>query len=309
MDSSSSDTRPHQRIFRAMNTDIELMCYGPGADRRLARAERWLHAYEERFSRFRILSELSRLNTGAGRPFRASPQLFEMVEYTLDLARRSGGLFDPTVLRSLLDAGYDRSFELIAPSLTRPRFETGKRSSWRDVKLEPESRTIALPPDTGVDLGGIGKGWAADRMASILGRPCLVNAGGDVFLGEHPVDEAAWRVGIADPFHPDVDMAVLSVTERGVATSSSIKRSWRAGDLQLHHLIDPRTGRPSDSNAAQVTVIAASATLADYHAKVALLLGSASGLEYLNREPDLEGLIVRHDDSRLHTAGLNNYLL
>ncbi len=272
-----------------MNTDIELMCYDPGAERRLERAERWLHAYEDRFSRFRILSELSRLNAMAGRPFHASPQLFEMVEYALDLARRSDGLFDPTVLRSLQDAGYDRSFEMIAPSFTRPRLGHKTRASWREVALDAASRTITLPPETGIDLGGIGKGWAVDRMASILGRPCLVNAGGDVFLGEHPVDEPAWRVGIADPFNLDIDVAVLSVAEHGVATSSSIKRSWRAGDLQLHHLIDPRTGRPSDSDAVQVTVIAASATLADFHAKVALLLGSDAGLAYLDRSRTSRG--------------------
>ena len=308
METSTQNAQLLQRTFRAMNTDIELMSYDPGAERRLEGAERWLHAYEDRFSRFRILSELSRLNATAGRPFRASPQLFEMVSYTLQLAERSDELFDPTVLRSLLDAGYDRSFEMIVPSLTRRRVESTARASWRDVSLDVASRTITLPPETGIDLGGIGKGWAVDRMASILGRPCLVNAGGDVYLGEHPVDEPAWRVGIADPFNPDVDVAVLSVAERGAATSSSIKRSWRAGDLQLHHLIDPRTGRPSESDAVQVTVIAASATLADFHAKVALLLGSEAGLTYLNREPDLEGLIVRRDGASLQSDGLQQYL-
>src|SRR5258708_7722443 len=88
-----------RRDLRAMNTDIELVCTGAGADRRLERAAKWLDAYEARFSRFKSTSELSGLNGSAGEPFRASPQLFRLVELSLDLARRSGGLFDPTILR------------------------------------------------------------------------------------------------------------------------------------------------------------------------------------------------------------------
>ena len=300
----AQNDRLKQHNFRAMNTDIELMCYEPGAERRLQRAERWLQAYEARFSRFRLLSELSRLNASAGRPFRASPPLFELVTYSLDLAQRSGGLFDPTVLRSLLEAGYDRSFELIAPSAARTKAGKTPRTTWREVKLNAAARTITLPAGTGIDLGGIGKGWAVDRMASILGMPCLVNAGGDVFASGRPEEEPAWRIGIADPFSPDTDVAALAVVDRGVATSSSIKRSWRAGDLQLHHVIDPRTSRPSDSDAVQVTAMAPSATLADFHAKVALLLGAAAGLGYINREPEVEGLIVRRDGATFRSTGL-----
>jgi thiamine biosynthesis lipoprotein len=225
----------------------------------------------------------------------------------LQLAERSDGLFDPTILRPLEAAGYDRSFELIAPSFSRSGPTHSSRVTWRDVQLDAGSRTITLPEETGIDLGGIGKGWAVDRMAAILGRPCLVNAGGDVFLGGKPLEEAGWRVGIADPFKPETDVAVLSLQERAVATSSSLKRSWRVGELQLHHLIDPRTGRPSDSDVVQVTVVGVSATLADFHAKVALLMGSDAGLAYLNREADLEGLIVRNDGAMLQSRGLSEY--
>ena len=100
-----------RRDVRAMNTDIELVCTGGGAERRLERAAKWLDAYEARFSRFKSTSELSALNASAGEPFVASPQLFRLVELSLELARRSDGLFDPTILRALEAAGYDRSFE------------------------------------------------------------------------------------------------------------------------------------------------------------------------------------------------------
>ena len=298
-----------RRELWSMNSDVTLVCCEPDAERRLDRAESWLVAYENRFSRFLVTSEMSRLNGAAGRPFRASPALFEQVALALALARRSDGIFDPTVLRDLEAAGYDRSFELIAAAGKRRKVPGRREVSWRDVALDPSARAITLPAGTGLDLGGIGKGWAVDRLAAMLGTPCLVNGGGDIFVAGRPPDDEAWRVGVADPFAPDEDLMVLSCEDRGVATSSTLKRRWRAGDVYLHHLIDPRTGRSSESDAVQVTAVAATGTLADYHAKVALLLGVEAGLSYLDREPDVEGLMVRTDGSRFESRGLGRYLM
>jgi thiamine biosynthesis lipoprotein len=290
----------------AMNTEVEFYVE-ERRTRQLERAARWLAGFEARFSRFRTLSELSRLNAATGRPFAASPLLFHLVSLSLRLAQRSGGLFDPTVLPDLLAAGYDRSFESLEPGRRRRQAPHGS-SCWRDVVLDPAARTIQLPVSAGLDLGGIAKGWAVDRLASLLGRPCLVNGGGDVYAAGNPPSESAWRVGIADPFEPDKDVAVLTLTDRGVATSSSLKRRWWAGDLVAHHLIDPRTRRPSNSDAVQVTTIAASAMEADYEAKVALLLGAERGLEHLNGEPEVEGLIIRNDGVRFETNGWDAFI-
>lgn len=291
-----------------MNSDVTLVCCLPDTARRLDRAESWLAAFEGRFSRFRPLSELSRLNAAAGRPFHASPALVQLVEEALGLARRTGGVFDPTILGALEDAGYDRSFELVTATAThRPARDSGV--SWQDVQVDAVARTITLPAGAGIDLGGIGKGYAIDRLAAILGSPCLVNGGGDVHVAGQPPDEASWRVGVADPFSPERDIIVLAVTNRGVATSSSLRRRWRAGGAVMHHLIDPRTGRPSASDAVQVTAVAATALLADYHAKVALLLGAERGLRYLNNEDDVEGILVWSDGERLETTGLRRYIL
>ncbi len=305
----SSDLAPQlaRLDLRAMNTDIELVCAEPGADRRLERAERWLHAYEARFSRFLSTSELSALNESAGQAFRASPALYRMVELSLDLARRSGGLFDPTILRPLEAAGYDRSFEQVPLMRSVAPKPDVSRASWRDVRLYPSKRTITLPRDVGLDLGGIGKGWAVDGVARILRTPCLVNCGGDVFAGGKPPSEDAWHVGVSDPFEPERDLMVLAVVHAAVATSSSLKRRWKIGDAYVHHLIDPRTAQPSTSDAVQVTVIAPTATLADYHAKVALLRGAEEGMRDLNAELRVEGLALRSDGRMYQTEGFARY--
>jgi thiamine biosynthesis lipoprotein len=100
---------------------------------------------------------------------------------------------------------------------------------------------------------------------------------------------------------------MLGVSDRGVATSSVLRRRWRLGDGEAHHLIDPRSRRPCESDAVAVTVVAASATMADFHAKVALILGPGEGLEYLEREEDVEGLIVTRHRGVLRTYGLRAY--
>ena len=294
-------TIPVKRALWAMNGDVELFAAHARAEANLDRAERWLAAFERRFSRFDPLSELSRLNAAAGRPFRASPALYCLVDLTLGLARRSGGRFDPTVLPMLDAAGYDRSFETLTPRPI-PRPAPGRRFTWRDVRLESRARIILMPEGCGIDLGGIAKGWAVDRMARILGQACLVNGGGDVYAGAPSQPGEPWRIGVADPFTPERDAVVLALQNRGVATASTLKRRWQRDGVIAHHLIDPRTGRPSRTDAVQVTVIAPSATEADYHAKVALLMGIRDGLAYLGAQPDVAGLIFRGDGASFETA-------
>jgi thiamine biosynthesis lipoprotein len=225
------------------------------------------------------------------------------------LARRSGGLFDPTVLLKLEAAGYDRSFENLGRDEARRKACSGPGAcSWRDVELDPDARTVTLAPETAIDLGGMAKGWAVDRMAAIIGSPGLVNAGGDLMAAGRPHDAEAWMVGVEDPFHPERDLAVLAVRDRGVATSTTLRRRWFNGERWAHHLIDPRTGAPSTSDAVQVTVLAESALLADYHAKVALLHGADGGLCYLKSADCVEGLIVA-SDRVLTTSGLRDFLV
>jgi thiamine biosynthesis lipoprotein len=296
-----------RRDLRAMNSDIELLCGAPDAARRLRRAERWLKAFETRFSRFQPLSELSRLNSSAGNPFVASPQLFRLVEAALLAAQTHDGLFDPTVLSHLVASGYDRSFDLVPPVRKTSDGPSRRHFTWRDVSMDLATRTITLPEGCGIDLGGIGKGFAVDAMATILGTPCLVNGGGDVYAGGAPPDDTAWRVGIADPFAPERDLLMLRVGDRGVATSSSLKRRWQIGDAMLHHIIDPRTGRPADSDIVQATVVAKTACEADLLAKLALIAGSKAAISKLSRA-GAEGVLVLRDGTMLQTDGLAAYV-
>ncbi len=303
-----------------MNSDILAVvgCRDEGRARAaLAEVEATFAECERVLSRFRPDSELSRLNGGAGRPFRASPLLFQVVADALGAARDTDGLFDPTILGDLVAAGYDRSFELLRgdqanaaspfpgvgcpghPGAPVPPAERGitRGRSWREGVLDRATRTILLPEGVGLDLGGIGKGWTVDRAVERL-RPFgsfALDAGGDLYAGGSQPDGSPWTVGIENPFDPGSDLAVLAVADEAVATSSIGRRRWWKDGQERHHLIDPRTGQPARSGVVSATVVAPSVARAELLAKTALLLGPEEGARYLGGQPDAEGVLVLAD--------------
>lgn len=306
------EPRVFERLFRAMNCGMGAWVAAADAQAaadRLAAVEAFMHATEAALSRFRPDSELSRLNTQAGRPVQVSPLLAELLALALASAEQTNGLYDPTMLAALEAAGYDRSFEQLGP-VAPARSMTGPAYSWRDVQFDAATRQVTLPVGGRLDLGGIVKGWAADRAAEMLAEVggCLVDVGGDLMARGEPVEYPAWPVGVADPRDADRDLALLMLKDRGVATSGTDYRRWRQGDTLRHHIIDPRTRRPAQTDLLSVTVIAPTAVQADLHAKVVLMLGSVEGRGYLDRLPNVEALLMGEDGSQWQTAGFEKYV-
>ncbi len=136
---------------------------GPAAAARLALVPKWFEVWEDRLSRFRPESELSRLNAAAGMPQPVSGVLWDVVQKSVEAARVTGGLVSPAVAPALEAAGYDRSFEAIGSVASLPAHTPSPTPDWRRLRMDRRARTICLPPGVRLDLGGIAKGWAADR--------------------------------------------------------------------------------------------------------------------------------------------------
>lgn len=291
----------HEHRFRAMNTDVAVWLWNldpqAQAGAILSQVEELFTAIEAEMSRFRPDSGLCRLNRGAGNgPQPVSAQLGRVVSLALAAARNSGGVFDPTVLMALEHAGYDRSFDLLAArGSTGPADVVPARPDWRQVVLNPAGHTIFLPKGTGLDLGGIAKGWAVDQAVDLLAGwgEALVNAGGDMRSSGAP-GGTPWPVAVEDPFVPTRPGPVLGLERGAIATSSIGGRHWQRNGEPRHHLIDPRTGRPSTSDLHTVTVLAGTTVQAEVAAKVALILGSKAGKRHLEAQ-GLSGLLVERD--------------
>jgi thiamine biosynthesis lipoprotein len=161
-----------------------------------------------------------------------------------------------------------------------------------------------LPTGVGIDPGGIGKGLAADLIASELVElgavAALVNVGGDLRAIGQPLGGHPWSVSVENPFDRAIRVATITVQDAGVATTTPVHRLWKcdadAQDPTRHrlHVIDPRTGSPAETDVSSVTVIAAQAWMAEAVTKAVAVLGCDEGLELIESSL-LAALIVTTD--------------
>ncbi|HXW33160.1 MAG TPA: FAD:protein FMN transferase [Acidimicrobiales bacterium] len=229
-------------------------------------------------SRFREDSEIWRLNHAEGRRVGVSRLLFEALCVARDVAMYTDGVVDPTVGSAVQELGYDQTFssiEAIAPGFERsPRPAPG----WWRIELDEQSLSVRVPSGTVVDLGASGKALATDRAARRIAVACgcgaLVSIGGDVSLSGHP-PKPGWAIGIAvDSSAPlsTVDH-VVSIAHGGLASSSTVVRSWRRGERRLHHIVDPRTGDVAFPYWSLVSAVGASCVMANAASTAAVVWG------------------------------------
>jgi thiamine biosynthesis lipoprotein len=225
------------------------------------------------------LAGLSRPNPNPSR-HRVSAMLADLLGTALDAADASGGLVDPTVGTAMLLLGYDRSIERLPHDGPPVRLlhATHSAPGWRHVRLDGD--TLELPSDVLLDLGAIAKARAADlvasRIADALDVGVLVELGGDIATADphsHACDaRQEWQVRVRDT----EDDPLCQVTLTGgsaIATSSTVRRTWRRGGVRLHHILDPRTAAPPARVWRSATVAASTCVEANTAATAAVVLG------------------------------------
>ena len=243
--------------FEALGTNCSLFAVGLPASR-LIEGEFWVRRLGARLTRFSPDSELSRLNANAGRWVEVSGEMASVLKAALRAHAMSGGLVNVAVLPSILAVGYTRP---LADGPAVAALDGAAALPALPHVLEVSAGKARVAAGSGIDLGGVAKGWMADRLCERLGPNAVANLGGDLMaVGPGPHGEG-WPVGVAG--------VTLSLSDQGAATSSVRKRRW--GDL--HHLIDPRTGLPARTGIEEVSVVATTGFEAEVVAKSALLLG------------------------------------
>ena len=265
---------------RAMASAITIQMPRTSTD--VARPERLLdqaldvfHQVHDICTRFDPQSPLMRTNASPTRRHRVPRVLFDALQEAYTAYERTHGVFDPRVVRHLESMGYDSSL-----SFDQTDIQVGERDEPAPLRRTWQPRFRASKCDVWigepVDLGGIGKGlavrWASDVLAPHT-QDYLVEAGGDCYLAGRAPDGDSWRVGVEDPFGGETPVAVLAVSDRAVATSSTRLRHWRVGERPVHHLIDPRTGKSGGEGLIAVTVVGHDPAVAEVDTKVLFLSG------------------------------------
>lgn len=299
--------------FRAMGCAIQaiLDADSPAVARSLEMVPIWFEEWEQALSRFRPDSELNQLNRSADRITPISRTLWEVLDAAFQAFEESSRLVTPVLLDALILTGYDRSFDQLAlngpavsPSPGLPLF------SLEDIERDPRTQSVRLPAGLRLDFGGVAKGWAARQAASRLAQlaPALVSAGGDISVSGPRSGGNPWPIDVEDPLSTGGQLELLALHAGGVATSGKDYRRWRQDGIWKHHILDPRTGRPSASDVLSATVIAPTLPEAEMAAKTVLILGSAEGLRWLEERPALDGLLVLEDGSLRHSTRWSRYI-
>lgn len=245
------------RHFVALGAECSAFALGL-TDRHLTGVEEWVRSMGARLTRFSPDSELSQLNSSEGRWIDVSHDITEVLRAALDAFERSAGLVNIAVLPSMIAIGYTKP---LIHGTTPATLEDARPPRPLPEVLELRDGQARLRPGCALDLGGIAKGWMADRLCAQLKANVLVNLGGDLFAAGRGPSGEGWPVGLG--------RVTLMLRDQGAATSSVRKRRWDG----LHHLIDPRTGLPARSGLDEVAVVADTGVLAEVVAKTALLLG------------------------------------
>lgn len=297
-----------------MGTDVHVIVVVPDdrGEALCAQAFDRLEQLEARWSRFRPTSELCRLNAANGAPVVVAPITFDLLRHAVASWRRTDGAYDPTVAPSVVAAGYDRDFAKVpsdGPALDAP--VVGPAPGCSEIVLDPIVRSVRLPHDVTLDLGGVAKGFAADVVADELHAAgalgVCVNLGGDLrVLGTPPRPDAAAEGWIVEVEEAD-DRPLLALTDGAVATTSRRRRTWQRGDRTYHHVIDPRTGAPADVRWLAATVIAGRARDAEALAKAAFLSPDTATASAVLQRNDATGLLVDGDGRSVPLEGIDAF--
>lgn len=298
--------------FRAMGTQVDILIDNAGPDQSsgqaidAARSE--IERLEQICSRFRKDSELNYINTHPGRWLDVSPELAEVLALAKRAFQETYGFFNPCLGQVMSTIGYDVTFDKVtmAPRGTPTHAVPYVPDVVCPFDIDITTRQARLEPGRRLDVGGVAKGWIVQQAANVIEAhgfaSFLCNAGGDVVCRGGSVD-SGWLVGVADPLDESRVATTIRVTNAGVATSGTYRRRWTSVDgTPMHHILDPFTGRPSQSDIISCTVVHEDLVSAEVLAKVALLLGWDKAITWLEARC-LDWILIRRDGEVKRRAG------
>jgi thiamine biosynthesis lipoprotein len=252
-------------------------------------------------SRFRKDSDLVRANASAGSWTNVDPLLLKAIGAAMEAAAQTDGLVDPTLGHALVAVGYDRDISLVLAESTDPAGVPvpARAGAWMDIQRDPAG-AVLVPHGSALDLGATAKAWAADLIVNAISAEfdstVVLSLGGDVAVA----GPDGWPVAITETIDDPAGAEVVHLPYGGLATSSTAARRWIRDGVTRHHLIDPRTGEPTDGRWRTVTATGATCVAANTATTAAIVLGDKAVGWLTDREiparlVNTAGRIVRTD--------------
>ena len=301
--------RTVQKTETIMGTQVSLTVVAATAGEAEAAIEAGmaeLRRLDRMMSLYKDDSEISQVNRAAGKdPVKVSPEMIEAVEAAAEVSRISGGAFDATIgpLEVLWQLKLKEGALPTAAEIARVR----PLVNYRGIVVDRTGSTILLKKRGMIlDLGGCAKGYAADRVAEIYRKRGISNAviavAGDIWVLGHRADGTPWRIGVQHPREKDKTLAVLEFSGRYISTSGDYERFVIREKKRYHHIIDPRSGKPSEG-VVSVTVVGDRGAVVDPLTTALFILGPEKGMALVERL-GLEAIFVAVDGAVRSTKGI-----
>lgn len=302
---TTSSTQPVSQEIFAMDTYMTVTAYGDNAQKGVTDAVAEIQRLDNLLSIGKEDSEISKLNKSGSAAL--SDDTAVMVAKALDLYKSTGGAFDITVLPLMELWGFTTQ-EYYVPTEDEIQ-STLQRVGADKLTWDESTRTLTLGDKQEIDLGGIAKGFTSSRIMEIFkqdGVTCgMVSLGGNVHLLGTKQDGSAWRVGIQDPDNTDDMLGVLQANDCAVITSGAYERNFEKDGVTYHHIIDPATGKPSNSGLTSVTIVSKDGTLADGLSTSLFVMGKDKAIAYWKQHADeFDTILVDKDRNVYITEGI-----
>ena len=288
-----------------MDTVMNITAYGGKSEEAVTECVQYINDLESKISRTRADSEISALNKANGETVEVSEQTADVLRAALEIARATEGVFDPTIapLSDLWQIGTEDAHVPAAKDIQQARSSVGYS------RVSQDGTSVTMEPGTRIDLGGIGKGYAADHVVEILKRygikHAIVSLGGNIYAVGSKDRGVDWKVAITDPDNEQSYLGTLSVSDTSIVTSGDYERFFVQDGKRYCHIFDSKTGYPAETDLRSVTIVSPDSTMADGYTTTLFVMGYDKAVAYCAQH-NLDAVLVCSDHTVYVTDGIRD---
>lgn len=292
--------KPYRETGIYFDTLVQLTVYGKEVP---PEAIKLCEKYDKLFSATNPDSEIYKLNESGS--MEVSDETLTVIKTALEFSRQSEDLFCISILplTKLWDFGAEN------PELPNPEELNAALEKIGSDKIKIRGNRVTLEKGSGIDLGAIAKGYISDKIAELYKADNLsgiIDLGGNILTVGEKADGKPYRIGVKKPFTENENLCTLEITEAAVSTCGVYERYFKLNGKLYHHIINPNSGYPQDSELLSVTVISESSTTADSLSTMLFMLGEKEAKAYLKSRPDTQAVFVREDGTVSFSEGFQS---
>lgn len=292
---SGCQKKTAENYFESMNTFMKVRCYGENSEEANSAAQKYIGELEALISVTKPASDIYRVNHAASYPVEVSPVTAELLEFTLGMSEKTGGVLNPCLYPVTSAWGFTKKQYRI-PSDDEIR-ELLRLTDFRKARID--GNNVTLEPGMMFDLGAVGKGFAGDEAAKMMRSygitSALLDLGGNIqLIGSRP-DGSDWTIGIRNPFG-EGQIGTLRVSDCAVITSGGYERYFIGEDGKKYiHIFDGTTGRPVENNIVSATAVAPGGTYCDALSTTLFIMGVDRSIEFWRKSRDFDFMLITDD--------------